>query len=119
MSPEENDFLGEPLPVESTEDTGSEEQRIEPSKKIHSFSGAAGLEVREKYKRTLNKTGEGATRMRIFHAKLSDSGLMYIQEMINEWLDDNPEIEIKHTNTTVGILEAKRSEPNLLLTVWY
>ena len=31
----------------------------------------------------------------------------------------HPDIEVKFCNTTVGILEAKKAEPNLLVTIWY
>ena len=116
MSPEQNDYLGQPLPVEPEAD---EEPRVEPSKKIHMFGGGTGLETKHDFKRTLNKTGQGATRIRIFHSKLSDSGLLYIEEQINEWLDANPDVEIKFTSSTVGVLEGKRAEPNLIMSVWY
>lgn len=118
MSPQGNDYLGEPLPIEPGDDTAGE-PRVEPSKKIHAFSAAAVLGPQHAFKRSLSKTGQGATRMRIFHAKLSDTGLAYIEEQINDWLDNNPDIEIKFTSSTVGVVEAKRSEPNLILTVWY
>ena len=61
----------------------------------------------------------GATRMRIFHAKLSDGAVGHLDHQINDWLDQNPEIEIKFANTTVGVWEGKHAEPNLILTLFY
>ncbi len=40
--------------------------------------------------------------------------------MINEWVDKNPQIEIKHATSTIGMFEGKqRQEPHLILTVFY
>ena len=42
-----------------------------------------------------------------------------MEEQINSWLDDNPDISIKFAETTVGTWEGKHSEPNLIMTVFY
>lgn len=66
------------------------------------------------------RTGSsGATRMRIFHARLSDGAVSHLDQQINDWLDQNPEIEIKFSNSTVGTWEGKHPEPNLILTLFY
>lgn len=62
---------------------------------------------------------KGATRMRIFHAKLSDGAVAHLDQQINDWLDQNPEVEIKFANTTVGTWEGKHAEPNLIVTLFY
>ena len=122
MSPEDVNFEGETMPLDGVDETDDTESRVVPSKKIRTFGNASGLGARRgegEFKRSLNKTGQGATRVHTFHARLSDSGLNFLDEQINDWLEKNPDIEIKFSNTTVGVLEAKRSEPNLIVTVWY
>lgn len=61
----------------------------------------------------------GATRLRIFHSKLSDGAVGHLDHQINEWLDQNPDVEIKFANTTVGVWEGKHAEPNLILALFY
>lgn len=62
---------------------------------------------------------KGATRVRIFHARLSEGAVNHLDMQINEWLERHPEIEIKFANTTVGTWEGKHAEPNLIVTVFY
>ncbi len=103
------------------DEPGSDDQAGRSS--IHGFSGfsvpdAMGAE-KEEFQRQLNLTGKGATRIRIFHSKISEGAVRHLNEQINEWLDANPDIEIKFANTTVGMWEGKHSEPNLLLMLFY
>lgn len=71
------------------------------------------------FKRPLNRTQDGATRVRIFHAKLSDGAIRNMEQLVNEWLDSDPEVSIKFATTTVGTWEGKHVEPNLILTLYY
>ena len=61
----------------------------------------------------------GATRLRIFHAKLSDGAVAHLDHQINDWLDQTPDVEIKFATTTVGVWEGKHAEPNLIMTLFY
>jgi len=82
--------------------------------------GAIGTGLNEiAHKRPLNQTGVGATRVRTFHAKLSDGAIRHMDYQVNLWLEQNPEIEIKFANTTVGVWEGKHAEPALILSVFY
>ncbi|HSW45787.1 MAG TPA: hypothetical protein VLM89_09465 [Phycisphaerae bacterium] len=72
-----------------------------------------------RYKRPLKQTGRGASRMRVFHAKMSDAGIRNIENLINEWLDANPEVEIKFSTSTVGPWEGKHVETHLIVCVYY
>ena len=56
---------------------------------------------------------------RVFFAKLHAGALDFLSDQISNWLKDNPDIRIKHANTTVGDVQAKKTEPNILITVWY
>ena len=89
-------------------------------KVIRAFGGVGGVKVDEtKLSRSLQKTGAGATRIKIFHTKMNDGAVEFLSQTINEWIDHNPDVEIKAVQTTVGIWEGKHAEPNLILTVWY
>jgi len=69
--------------------------------------------------RPLNKTGQGATRIRVFHTRLNDGAAAFMAQSINQWADSDPDIEVKHSATTVGVWEGKHPEPHLIITVWY
>ena len=91
----------------------------EPSSQLRAFGAAAlagGHE--EKFSRPLNVTGQGATRCRLFHSKISLTPLEHMEQTINEWLDSE-KIEVKHVGHIIGTMEGKRPEPNLVVMVWY
>ena len=104
------------------EDTVESTTKAETTSKIHAFSAETGISAKSKshdFKRPLNVTGSGATRVRTFHTKLSDTAMSYLDGLINDWMDEHPDIEVKFSNTTVGVVEGKRAEPHLIITVWY
>ena len=59
------------------------------------------------------------TGVRTFFTKLHAGAIDFLNEQIIEWLKKNPSINIKQTNTTVGQIQAKKTEPNIIITVWY
>lgn len=63
--------------------------------------------------------GIGARHVRTFHAKLSEGAVHHLDEQVNTWLEQHPEIVIKYATTTVGVWEAKHAEPNLIMTLFY
>ena len=70
------------------------------------------------FKRALNVTGQGATRCRMFHARMAAAALEHMESQINQWLDSE-NIEIKHVGQVIGVLEGKSPEPNFFVMVWY
>jgi hypothetical protein len=82
------------------------------------FGAEVGIK-KHAWKRQPTKTGTGACRVRTFHGKLSDQGLEYIDEAINLWLDDHPEIDIKFVTTNVGMFDGKFKDLALVVNVWY
>jgi len=86
------------------------------SKKIRTI----GRPVRhaENWQRSPNVTGTGATHVRTFHAKLTDESLAYMDETINEWLDQHPEYEVKFVTSCIGTFTGKTKEPALICQVW-
>lgn len=71
-----------------------------------------------KWNRKPNVTGTGATHVRTFHSKLTNEALLYLDQTVNEWLDEHPEFEIKFVTTSVGELTGKLKEPHLICQVW-
>jgi hypothetical protein len=66
--------------------------------------------------------GNGASRItgcKTFFTKLHPGAIEFLDDQINQWLKDNPAVVIQHTNTTTGEVQAKKTEANILITVWY
>jgi hypothetical protein len=93
-----------------------------PKSRIHgisSVSGISGHATAHTYKRLTNVNKSGAVRMRTFHCRLSEQGVEYLDQLINDWLEQHPDIEVKFTTSTVGMWDGKLKEPTLILNVWY
>jgi len=73
----------------------------------------------QKYKRSLDPNSVGASRCRTFHCRISQGAVDFLNDQINEWLDENKDITVKFSNTVIGMFEGKHTEPNLILTVFY
>ncbi len=63
--------------------------------------------------------GERISGLKTFFTKLHPGALVYLDEQVTEWLKANPDIQIKRTNSSVGDVMSKKTEPNLILSVWY
>jgi hypothetical protein len=59
------------------------------------------------------------TSCKTFFTKLHPGAIEFLDEQISNWLKANPSIVIKHTNVTTGEVQAKKTEENILITVWY
>ena len=86
------------------------------TKKITAFG--SGKKETDSWTGRPNTTGAGATHVKTFHSKLTDDALRYVDQQINEWLDENPEFEVKLTTTTIGTFTGKVKEPHLICQVW-
>lgn len=62
---------------------------------------------------------ERITGVKTFFTKLHTGAVIFLDEQITEWLQKNPDIIIKRTNVVVGEVQAKKTEPNIIITVWY
>jgi hypothetical protein len=89
-----------------------------PSVKKIKF-GADGHLTKRAYARKPTTTGQGACRVRTFHGKLSDQGLEYLDDAINHFLDEHPEIEIKFVTSNVGMFDGKFKDIAMIVNVWY
>jgi hypothetical protein len=64
-------------------------------------------------------SGERITGVKTFFTKLHPGALEFMDEQIGGWLKEHPEVSIKHTNVTTGEVQAKKTEPNIIITLWY
>ncbi len=91
-------------------------------KMIRSFaegSTLGGAHDEAKLKRPLAGPSEPASRCRTFHGKLTAAGLANMDEILNEWLDNQPGVYIKSVSSSVGVFEGKNKEPHVIMTVFY
>lgn len=71
-------------------------------------------------KQTDNVTSaERITGVKTFFTKLHPGAMNFLDEQITSWLNENPGITIKRTNIATGEVQAKKTEPNIIITVWY
>lgn len=72
-------------------------------------------------KRPAQKTtsSERITGVKTFFTKLHPGAIDFLDEQIANWLKANPGIIIKRTNTMTGEVQGKKTEPNIIITVWY
>jgi len=59
------------------------------------------------------------TSCKTFFTKLHPGAIEFLDEQISNWLRENPDVVVKSTNTIMGEVQAKKTEPNILITVWY
>lgn len=116
--------VGALAPIAFDDDDDDDEVELDmSSSRIHSASTAT-LGVAQgwddsQWKRPIDPRAITATRCRTFHAKLTDSALEYMNEVINAWLDKNDSIAIKFAVSNIGIFEGKHAEPHVIVTMFY
>jgi len=59
------------------------------------------------------------TGIKTFFTKLHPGAMEFLDEQIGNWLKKNPGVTIKRTNVTTGNVQAKKTEPNIIITIWY
>jgi len=64
-------------------------------------------------------SAERITGVKTFFTKLHAGAIEFLDEIIAKWLKENPGISIKHTNLITGEIQGKKTEPNLIIVVWY
>ncbi|MDP6542317.1 MAG: hypothetical protein QF444_00755 [Phycisphaerales bacterium] len=86
------------------------------TRKITAFGD--NVKHEDSWSRVPNTTGTGAIHVRTFHSKLTDDALKYLDQQVNEWLDEHPQYEVKQVNTTIGTFTGKVKEPHVICQVW-
>jgi hypothetical protein len=64
-------------------------------------------------------SGERIAGVKTFFTKLHPGAINFLDEQITKWLTENPEVIVKRTNIVTGVIQAKKTEPNIIITVWY
>ena len=64
-------------------------------------------------------SSERITGVKTFFTKLHVGSIAFLDEQITNWLKENPGVAIKRTNTATGVVEGKKTEPHIIVTVWY
>lgn len=64
-------------------------------------------------------SGERITGVKTFFTKLHEGSINFLDELIVKWLKENPGVVIKRTNVVIGEIQAKKTEPNIVITIWY
>ena len=82
-------------------------------------AGITMPQIQQKAEKAVDSTGERITGCKIFFTKLHAGAVDFMSEQISDWLTANPNVTIKQTNAVVGEVAAKKTEPNLIITVWY
>lgn len=62
---------------------------------------------------------ERITGVKTFFTKLHPGAMQFLDEQIGKWLTDNPGVSIKMTNVVIGEVQAKKTEQNIIITVWF
>ena len=65
------------------------------------------------------ETEERITGVKTFFTKLHSGAIEFLDEQINTWLKANPDIVVKRTNTVAGMIVGKKTEPSIVITIWY
>jgi hypothetical protein len=109
----------DPIALEG-DDEESPAAAAAPKIKMQVLGMSSGLSTHKtQFKRHTFAGGQGACRVRTFHGRLSDEGMAYMDDKVNEWLDEHPDIEVKFVNTAIGLYDGKIKEPALIMNVWY
>lgn len=115
----------QPQPVPATREPQPVSREPQPvprqdaPSKIKAFDQKLGGRRHEdEWSRTPNTTGTGAIHVKSFHCRLSEEGLAYLDQAINEWLDAHPQYEVKFVQTSIGEWRSKTTEQNLIVQVW-
>jgi hypothetical protein len=57
--------------------------------------------------------------MKTFFTKLHAGAITFLEEQIARWLKANPDVVVKRTNVVTGDVQGKKTEPNVIITIWY
>ena len=106
-------------PIPFDDDTGGTEVSHSP---LNLGSGdAAGVPEVESAAKPTKKvaSSERSTGVKTFFTKLHPGAIDFLDKQISNWLKSNPGLTVKRTNVTTGEVQAKKTEPNIIITVWY
>lgn len=88
------------------------------NREIRTFGSTVDAHQEEHWKRAPQVTGSGASHCKTFHSKLTEDALRYMDQQINDWLDEHPDYEVKFVTSSIGTFTGKIKEPHLVCQVW-
>jgi hypothetical protein len=93
---------------------------VDPTKPKHQIKaiGEAEGQAQKRWTRLPAATARGACHTKTFIAKLRVDAIELMDDQINQWLEDNPDYEVKFISSSTGDLMGKVKEPTLFLSVW-
>jgi len=59
------------------------------------------------------------TGVKTFFTKLHAGSIQFLDGQISQWLKSNPDVIVKHISIATGNVISKKTEPNLIITIWY
>ncbi len=68
---------------------------------------------------TATASSDRITGMKTFFTKLHAGAIDFLNQQVTDWLKNNPDIIVKRTNTVTGDVQGKKTEPNIIVTLWY
>ena len=90
---------------------------VEAKPKIQ-HTQATAITKKIDWKRKPHSDGTGACHVKTFHSRMSSEGMEILDQQINQWLEEHPEIDVKLVTTSVGEWQGKIKEPNLIVQIW-
>jgi hypothetical protein len=127
-----NPDLNEPIPLGKDfdkpipfDDVGTSERSVSHSPLDLGGSGTASAPKIEPPKPVAKKPAEKIAStgrivgVKTFFTKLHPGAMNFLDEQIAKWLKENPHVTVKGTNIVTGEVQAKKTEPNIIITVWY
>ena len=104
-------YVAESVPsVELSDDEEASGMKVE--------SLAAKTARKELWTREVDRESHGASHVKTFIGKLTREAISYMDEQINTWLANNPEVEVKFVTVVQGDIIGRTREPSLLISVW-
>jgi hypothetical protein len=97
---------------------GGDAAPVEPKPKIQHTQATSITSKRTEWKRKPNTDGKGATHVKSFHSRLNSEAIEIMDQQINQWLEEHPELEVKLVCNSIGEWQGKIKEPALLVQVW-
>ena len=116
-----NKDFDKPIPFDDSADTKVSHSPLDlgGSSKSEAAQVEAPKPTVKKAAEKIISSAERITSVKTFFTKLHAGAIDFLDEQITQWLKENPGITIKQTNTTVGEVQAKKTEPNIIVTIWY
>ena len=110
--------IDKPIPFDG-EDTSNTKISHSPLSLGGGDTATAPRPVTKKPTEKIVSSPDHITGVKTFFTKLHAGAIDFLNGQINDWLRDNPGITIKQTSTVTGNVVGKKTEPNIIITVWY